>query len=473
MLFNSLIFPLFFVLVFALYWSFANRRVLVRNLFLILASYVFYGWWDWRFLGLIILSSTVDYYAGLQIFGSSSKGSRKAWLILSLCVNLGMLGFFKYYNFFMDSLYESLALLGFDGKYRSLNVILPVGISFYTFQTLSYTIDIYYRKLEPTRDIGAFFAFVSFFPQLVAGPIERAFNLLPQFSVKGSFNYANAVLGSRLILWGFVKKMVIADNLAYVADAVYASPGDYHGYAALIGTLAFAFQIYCDFSGYSDIAIGLAHLLGFKLMTNFREPYFASSIRAFWRRWHISLSTWFRDYVYIPLGGNQATRIGWYRNLLITFVVSGLWHGANWTFVAWGFLHGAYLIIELLIPRKGLLAKIPSWLMSIWVFIWVLIAWNFFRAENITEALQMIANYSYPVSGMETLFAEIGRFKVLLMFPLIAFLLLSEYLMRNARALQLFNSKKSLRWVIYLLLIIIWTLFGVFEDQSSFIYFQF
>ena len=297
MLFNSFEFLLFLPVVFLLYWFVFNKKLNLQNLLLLVSSYIFYGWWDYRFLSLIIFSSIIDFYCGLSIEKAHTKTTKKKWLLLSMFINLGFLGIFKYFNFFSQSLQEAFQSFGYQIDTLTLNIILPVGISFYTFQTMSYTIDVYRNKLKPTKDIIAFFAFVSFFPQLVAGPIERATNLLPQFYKKRQFNYANAVDGCRQILWGLFKKIVVADNCALIVNQVFDNYTEYNASSLLIGSVFFAFQIYGDFSGYSDIAIGTSRLFGFNLMQNFAFPYFSRDIAEFWRRWHISLSTWFRDYV--------------------------------------------------------------------------------------------------------------------------------------------------------------------------------
>src|SRR6056297_941955 len=333
MLFNSLVFFLFLSIVFVLYWLFRNQLKL-QNIIVLISSYIFYGWWDWRFLSLIVISSLADYFIGLWLDRSEKKTKRKLLLALSIVVNIGILGFFKYFNFFIDSAAGFLNQFGFQANPTSLQIILPVGISFYTFQTLSYSIDIYRRQIEPTKNIIAFFAFVSFFPQLVAGPIERARNLVPQFLKKRTFDPVNAGDGIRQMLWGFFKKIVIADNAAVYANEIFTNYSDHTGGTLLLGAVLFGFQIYGDFSGYSDIAIGTARLFGFDLMRNFAYPYFSRDIAEFWRRWHISLSTWFRDYIYIPLGGSRGGTLMKIRNTFIIFVISGFWHGANWTFIA-------------------------------------------------------------------------------------------------------------------------------------------
>ncbi|EPR66318.1 MBOAT family O-acyltransferase [Cyclobacterium qasimii] len=342
MLFNSLEFAIFLPIVFILYWFATNKNLKVQNLLLVASSYLFYGWWDWRFLSLIMFSTLVDYSIGCLLFNQENKIRRKGLLWISIIVNLGLLGVFKYYNWFLDSLYYAIPSLKVVTGFNTLDILLPVGISFYTFQTLSYTIDVYKRKLEPTKDLIAFSAFVSFFPQLVAGPIERATNLLPQFYTKRKFSYPLAVDGLKQILWGLFKKMVIADNCAEYANLIFNNSNDYSGSTLVLGAFFFAFQIYGDFSGYSDIAIGTSRLFGFNLMQNFAFPYFSRDIAEFWRRWHISLSTWFRDYLYIPLGGSKGGLGMKIRNTFIIFIVSGFWHGANWTFIIWGGLNALY-----------------------------------------------------------------------------------------------------------------------------------
>ncbi len=326
MLFNSIDFAIFLPIVFILYWFVTNKNLRLQNALIVVSSYVFYGWWDWRFLSLIFFSTIVDYTIGIQLKKEERQKRRKYLLWTSILINLGFLGFFKYYNFFLDNFISAFSFFGSEISASSLNIILPVGISFYTFQTLSYTIDVYRRKLEPTKDFIAFSAFVSFFPQLVAGPIERATHLLPQFYTKRTFDYTLAVNGMRQILWGLFKKIVIADNCAEYANMIFNNSADYSGSTLVLGALFFTFQIYCDFSGYSDIAIGTSRLFGFDLMRNFNFPYFSRDIAEFWRRWHISLSTWFRDYVYIPLGGSRGGLWMKIRNTFIIFIVSGFWH---------------------------------------------------------------------------------------------------------------------------------------------------
>ena len=392
MFFNSIDFAIFLPIVFALYWFVANRNLKLQNFLIVISSYTFYGWWDWRFLSLILFSTIVDYSVGLALSKKESANKRELLLWTSILINIGFLGFFKYHNFFLENFISAFSFFGHEIKSSSLSIILPVGISFYTFQTLSYTIDIYKRKLEPTKNFIAFCAFVSFFPQLVAGPIERASHLLPQFYTKRKLKYENLIDGLNKILWGLFKKIVIADRLAIVVNEIYNYPNEYHGLTLILGTVLFAFQIYCDFSGYSDIAIGTARLFGFDLMTNFNTPYFSRSLGEFWRRWHISLSTWFRDYVYIPLGGNKTSVSRWYFNILVVFTVSGFWHGANWTFIIWGVIHGLVLIIEskLKIPQST--SSSGNFFQGLGVFAIVCLGWVFFRANSIQDALYILGD---------------------------------------------------------------------------------
>ena len=400
MLFNSLDFAVFLPIVFVLYWFVTNHNLKLQNALIVAASYVFYGWWDWRFLSLIIFSTFLDYSIGRKLKYEENQKTRKVLLWASIIVNLGFLGFFKYYNFFLDNFIAAFSFFGQEIQANSLNIILPVGISFYTFQTLSYTIDVYKKKLEPTEDFIAFSAFVCFFPQLVAGPIERATNLLPQFYKKRTFEYDKAVDGMRQILWGLFKKVVIADNCAEYANLIFNNYQDYNGSTLLLGAIFFTFQIYGDFSGYSDIAIGTSRLFGFNLMQNFATPYFSRDIAEFWRRWHISLSTWFRDYLYIPLGGSRGGTLMKVRNTFIIFLVSGFWHGANWTFIVWGGLNALYFLPLLLLKRNrtnlGVVAEgrmLPT-LREVFqmgtTFLLTVLAWVFFRAESVNKATEFV-----------------------------------------------------------------------------------
>ena len=406
MLFNSIDFAIFLPIVFILYWFVMHKNLKLQNFFIVVASYVFYGWWDWRFLSLILFSTLVDYVIGVKLSTQENQTKRKALLWTSIIVNLGFLGFFKYYNFFLDNFITAFSFFGTEIKANTLNIILPVGISFYTFQTLSYSIDVYRRKLEPTKDFIAFSAFVCFFPQLVAGPIERATHLLPQFYKKRKFDYTLAVDGMRQILWGLFKKIVIADNCAVFANQIFNNSADMNGSTLVLGALFFTFQIYGDFSGYSDIAIGTSRLFGFDLMRNFNFPYFSRDIAEFWRRWHISLSTWFRDYLYFPLGGSRGGTWMKIRNTFIIFIVSGFWHGANWTFIVWGALNAIYFLPLLLTNnnRNNLetvaLGKLVPSLKEISLialtFGLTVFAWIFFRANTIEHAISILSEIFSP-----------------------------------------------------------------------------
>jgi len=477
MLFNSLDFAIFLPIVFVLYWFVTNKNLKFQNLLIVASSYIFYGWWDWRFLSLIIFSTFIDFTVGNLLRNEERINRRKFFLWISIVVNLGFLGFFKYYNFFVENFTEAFRFFGKEIQENSLNVILPVGISFYTFQTLSYTIDVYRRKLEPTRDIVAFSAFVSFFPQLVAGPIERATNLLPQFYTKRKFNYENAVNGSRQILWGFFKKIVIADNCAQYANIVFNNSDDYSGATLLMGALFFTFQIYGDFSGYSDIAIGTSRLFGFNLMQNFAFPYFSRDIAEFWRRWHISLSTWFRDYLYIPLGGSRGGTAMKVRNTFIIFILSGFWHGANWTFILWGILNALYFLPLLLLNKNRVntnlvaegrvFANLREIRQILFTFSITVLAWIFFRANTVSHALQYIAD-------MFTLnfFSYYETFSVEL-YWLILFFIVIEWFGRSSKySIERINEfPKIVRWSFYLGLIVL--MFIYTGEEQEFIYFQF
>jgi D-alanyl-lipoteichoic acid acyltransferase DltB (MBOAT superfamily) len=481
MLFNSIEFAIFLPIVFVLYWFVFKKNLKAQNFFLLIVSYIFYGWWDWRFLSLILFSSFVDFTVGIQLGKRDKPLHRKLLLLASIFVNLGFLGFFKYYNFFVENFIEAFRFFGREFSSSSLNIILPVGISFYTFQTLSYSIDVYKRKLEPTKDVVAFFAFVSFFPQLVAGPIERATNLLPQFYKKRQFDYAQATDGLRQILWGLFKKMVIADNAATLVGDIFNNYSQYSGLTLFMGGVFFAFQIYGDFSGYSDIAIGTSRLFGFSLMQNFAFPYFSRDIAEFWRRWHISLSTWFRDYVYIPLGGSRGGRGLIIRNTFIIFVVSGFWHGANWTFIAWGFLNAVYFLPLMLLKknRKNLdvaaqgeiFPNVREVFQISITFILTVVAWIFFRAENIAHALLFIEHMTL---GLFDNPAYLQSFDVVRVFLWILLLVAVEWLQREKQhALEIGYLKipRIYKWAIYYLLIVFILFFG--GHQQEFIYFQF
>ena len=398
MLFNSIEYFLFLPTVFILYWFIFKKDLKLQNLLILISSYFFYGWWDWRFLSLIFLSTVVDYFVGLKIYDSQDNKVKKTYLWISILFNLGLLVFFKYFNFFIESWIDLLGSFGYEQKsVWTLNVILPVGISFYTFQTMSYSIDIYFKKLKPTKDFISFAAFVSFFPQLVAGPIERASHLLPQLLSKRVFKYDQGVQGLRLILWGMFKKVVIADSLAWRVDYTFDNFQTLDGGVLFLGLIYFSFQIYCDFSGYSDIAIGTAKLFGIEIKSNFRFPYFSRNISEFWRRWHISLSSWFRDYLYIPLGGSRRGRWRSIRNIFIIFIVSSFWHGANWTFIMWGLTHALLYIPNFLLGKnrqhvngivgdKGIFPSIKEVFQIMLTYLSTTIAWVFFRSDSISNA---------------------------------------------------------------------------------------
>lgn len=466
MLFNSVEFALFLPIVFFVYWLLVKNSIKQQNIWLLLSSYFFYGWWDWRFLFLIFFSSMIDFLIGLKMEKTTHKSARKGLLLASVLVNIGLLSYFKYFNFFLESLDGAFTLLGQPLDVSRLNIILPVGISFYTFQTLSYTIDIYRREISPTKDIIAFFSFVSFFPQLVAGPIERASHLLPQFLRKRSFSYANISAGGKMMLWGLFMKVAVADRLSVYIDDVYGGIDQQAWLTLVVAHIFFAFQIYCDFAGYSLIAIGCAKIFDFELMENFRRPYFATSFKSFWSRWHISLSTWFRDYVYIPLGGSRRGSFQSGVNLLLTFVISGFWHGANWTFIIWGALNGFFLVFEKRLPNLHL-HKVVSGLI---VFSLVCFSWIFFRAPSVSDAFS-IANRVITFQGSGFYFGDKGIFLFGLMG--LAILLIHDYITEFKPDIQLIHHRSAIvRFATILFLMFYITSFGVF-DNSQFIYFQF
>jgi len=481
MLFNSIDFGIFLPIVFVLYWFvFKNRKG--QNAVIIIASYIFYGWWDWRFLGLILISTIVDFFVGFALGETKNDYYRKIIILTSIIVNLGFLGFFKYYNFFAENFVTAFVWFGKEINPNSLNIILPVGISFYTFQALSYTIDVYRKKLEPTKDIFVYSAYVCFFPQLVAGPIERATNLLPQFLSDRAFSYDKAADGLRQMLWGLFKKIVIADNCARFANLIFNNSSDYSGSTLFVGALFFSFQIYGDFSGYSDIAIGVSKLFGFRLMKNFAFPYFSRDIAEFWRRWHISLSTWFMDYVYIPLGGSRRGMWKTIRNIFLIFLISGFWHGANWTFIAWGALNAIYFLPLLIlninrnnldvIAQGKIFPKFNEFLNMAGTFLLTVFAWVLFRANNISHAI------NYYLTIFSKSFLSIPRFKgrdeAMIVIVLVICFLLVEWIGReNEYAIEKIgtNWKIGFRWSFYYLLIVFILIYSGQEQQ--FIYFQF
>lgn len=478
MLFNSLTFLLFLPIVFAAYWS-LRGSLRWQNILVVVASYVFYGWWDWRFLLLIAFTTACSYASGLLIAGSDSRRRKKFWMWLNIAINLGILAIFKYFDFFAANFAALLNSVGITVDGITLGLVLPVGISFYTFQALSYSIDVYREKIKPTHDPVSFFAFISFFPQLVAGPIERAVNILPQFEHKRTFDYAMAVSGLRLMLWGFFKKTVVADNLGPYVDSVFANY-ETAGSLTLIGAaLMFTIQIYCDFSGYSDIGIGTGRLFGIQLMRNFNLPYFSRSIGEFWRRWHISLTSWFRDYVYIPLGGSRVRSQKIARNTLVVFLVSGLWHGAAWTFVAWGAYHAVMFIPGIIRGKKDMFKnstvaenrRWPSFYESLLMgrtFLLVAIGWILFRSDSLSDAWTYIChmftrwNVHTPVEGKDS-------------FIWIAILLVAEWFSRHKESPLSFEGHglmryRIARWTVYWLIVVCIILF---YRLQSFIYFQF
>ncbi|SHM33781.1 D-alanyl-lipoteichoic acid acyltransferase DltB, MBOAT superfamily [Cyclobacterium lianum] len=488
MLFNSIEFLLFLPLVFILYWFVFNKDIRLQNLWILVASYIFYGWWDYRFLTLIAFSSLVDFLIGLQLNQRENPLHRKWLLFTSLVVNIGFLGFFKYYNFFADSFADAFTLFGRPMDPERLAIVLPVGISFYTFQTMSYTIDVYRKKLAPSTDPVSFFAYVSFFPQLVAGPIERATHLLPQFLKTRVFQLGKAHDGMRQILWGLFKKIVIADNCAIYVNDIFSNYEDYSGSTLFLGAVLFALQIYGDFSGYSDIAIGTARLFGFDLRKNFAFPYFSRDIAEFWRRWHISLSTWFRDYLYIPLGGSQNGKSKTIRNIFIIFMVSGFWHGANWTFIFWGALHAAFYLPLLLTKRNRqytsdtvasgkIFPSVRELLQMSSTFLLTSLAWIFFRADSMGVALDYLSIIfsarllELPVSDFWTM--NTGNHLIYLFFLIIGFLCVEWSQREKNHGLELDEEKvpRVIRWgTYYTVMICCFIMNGV---QQEFIYFQF
>lgn len=476
MLFNSIEFLFFLPIVFFLYW-FVFKSLRWQNLLVVVASYVFYGWWDWRFLLLIAFTTVCSFYSGLEI-GKQKQRYERAKLIaaLNIALNLSILGVFKYFNFFMENFEHLFWKLGYQLDSITLNIVLPVGISFYTFQALSYTIDVYRGKLEPTKNIVSFFAFISFFPQLVAGPIERATNLLPQFQRERRFNYANAVDGTKQILWGLLKKMVIADNCADLVNYIWQNYSEHNSYMLVLCALFFAFQIYGDFSGYSDIAIGTAKLFGIKLMKNFDFPYFSRNVAEFWKRWHISLNTWFVDYVYIPLGGSRKGTWQTLRNTMIIFLLSGIWHGANWTFIAWGAYHALLFVPLMLLGLQKkynsktieapLFVPIKEIISMMITFCLVTFGWIIFRANSIYEFCDyikcMFVNFSLP---------ETDQIPYKTIIFILSFLGL-EWMNRDKEyGLQFNLPKRWMQWSVYLFMVLL--ILTQSGQQAQFIYFQF
>ncbi|MEN0056442.1 MAG: MBOAT family O-acyltransferase [Mucilaginibacter sp.] len=478
MLFNSINFALFLPVVFVLYWFVTNRSLKAQNILLLIASYFFYACWDYRFLFLLIFSTLLDYYTGIRIAGARNDNYKKLWLWISISVNLGFLAFFKYYNFFSLSFAEAAAQLGFRVDPFTIKVILPIGISFYTFHGLSYVVDIYKNRIKPERSFIDYSVFVSFFPLLVAGPIERATHLLPQIKKRRVFDYAKAIDGLRQILWGLFKKVVIADQCAAYVNLVFNHSEHFSGSEHVVAAVLFAFQIYCDFSGYSDIALGVARLLGIELLRNFAYPYFSRDIAEFWRRWHISLSSWFKDYLYIPLGGSKGGLWMKIRNTFIIFLVSGFWHGANFTYIIWGALNAIYFLPLLVLNRNRTnleivaqgraLPTLREVIGIVITFSLTVFAWIFFRAASVSDALRYITElftnpvFSYPV-----------QFNIPLTLLIIFFLVIEWRGREYPYALGNPNIAfpKFVRWSFYYAMVLcIWYFTGA---EQQFIYFQF
>ena len=486
MLFNSLSFAIFLPVVFFLYWFVTNKDYKIQNILLLVASYFFYACWDYRFLFLLIFSTLLDYFTGIKMSEAVSKNKKRFWFWMSVIINLGFLGIFKYYNFFAASFDEALSHVGLHVNLWTIKVILPVGISFYTFHGLSYVIDIYNDRIKPEKNYIDYAVFVSFFPLLVAGPIERATHLLPQIKQPRQFDYTKALDGMRQILWGLFKKVVIADTCAGYANSIFANYSHYNGSTLLMGALFFTFQIYCDFSGYSDIALGTARLFGIDLLRNFAFPYFSRDIAEFWRRWHISLSTWFRDYLYIPLGGSKGGTWMKVRNTFIIFLVSGFWHGANWTFIIWGALNALYFMPLLLLNKNRTNLEIVAqgkifptikevFAMGI-TFSLTVLAWIFFRAETVSKAVHYIGKIFSP-SLFKTpdkrafIESNTNPFAAIL---LILFFVMIEWIGREHQyALARFGVSwyKPVRWAVYYILVI--AIFLFMGKEQQFIYFQF
>lgn len=466
MRFDSLTFLAFLAIVWPLFWILQKKKW--RNPLLLLASYIFYGWWDYRFLALIMLSTGIDYVCGWQIFTHRKNNARwspkKIYLYLSVGANLGVLGFFKYFNFFIYSAEKAAQAIGFHVEWPLWHIVLPVGISFYTFQTMSYTIDIYRGKLTPARRFLDFSLFVAFFPQLVAGPIERAKHLLPQIYKAPKPTKEDFQLGLYLILWGYYKKVVVADRLAVIVNQVYNTPQGENGFLVWVATYAFAFQIYCDFSGYTDIARGVARIMGYRLMENFNLPYFAQSVTEFWRRWHISLSTWLKDYVYIPLGGNRTGCQN--RNLMLTMVLGGFWHGASWNFIIWGALQGILLIADKW-RKPSPKGKIGAWVAMIVTFHLVCLGWLAFRANSGAHLLQLLKaitqNFSVVPAGWQMLQSLLGAIALLVIYQIFQYKLKDSYFILKTKWPKI---------TFYLILLLSILFFGQVEHQE-FIYFQF
>lgn len=478
MLFNSIDFAIFLPIIFVLYWFITNKNLRLQNVLLLVASYFFYACWDWRFLFLLMFSTLLDYCTGIKMQEAENQKGKAFWFWLSIIVNLGFLGVFKYFNFFAESFAEAISNFGVHINPWTLNLILPVGISFYTFHGLSYVIDIYKDRIKAERNFVEYAVFVSFFPLLVAGPIERATHLLPQIKRKRTFDYTKAVDGLRQILWGLFKKIVIADNCAEFANQIFNNYTDLSGSTLVLGAIFFTFQIFGDFSGYSDIALGTARLFGIDLLRNFAFPYFSRDIAEFWRRWHISLSSWFKDYLYIPLGGSKGGDWMRIRNTFIIFIVSGFWHGANWTFITWGALNALFIMPSIImktnrnnletVAQGKLLPTKKEFLQMAITFTLAVFAWIFFRAENLTHALQFISGiFSKSLFKFPTI-------KPIYLMILIVLFMIIEWLGREEQyAIARLGLKwnKGLRFAMYYA--IVFAIFWFSGKEQQFIYFQF
>lgn len=477
MFFNSLHFAIFLPLVFILYWYVGRSSKKMQNIILILASYYFYSCWDWRFLFLLVFSTFLDYFTALKVEQSQKESTRKIWFWVSVSINLGFLGIFKYYDFFAVSMANLLNSLGFQASPLLLKLVLPVGISFYTFHGLSYLIDIYLKRIKSERNFIDYSLFVSYFPLLVAGPIERATHLLPQVKIARKFDYNQAKSGVYQILWGLFKKVVIADTCATYANAIFDNYESMNSLSLVMGAIYFAFQIYGDFSGYSDIALGVSKLFGIELLRNFNYPYFSRDIAEFWRRWHISLSSWFRDYVYIPLGGSKGSKAKQVRNVFVIFLLSGFWHGANWTFLAWGAINALYFLPLLLLNKnrnhvdtvdmRFSFASLKTFWQILSTFMLSCLAWIFFRAPSISSALEYIKRmFTQGVFSSQYLANQRYNYELVLLI-----LLFIGFEWRYRNQIEPLSGRYSWAKVAFCLAgIVLW---GVFSDYKEFIYFQF
>jgi D-alanyl-lipoteichoic acid acyltransferase DltB (MBOAT superfamily) len=467
MIFNTIDFVIFLLVVFFLYWKFFSKNSRNQNILLLIAGYFFYSWWSWKFLLLFIGTSLIDFYAAQKISQTEDPKKRKSFLILSLSGNLSVLLFFKYYNFFVT---EFANLFSLDPNSFTLNIILPLGISFYTFQAMAYTIDVYRRTTPAQTDLLTYLCYSSFFPQLLSGPIERANHLMPQFERKREFNYRQGAKGLELMLFGYLKKVVLADNLAIIADRGFAFPNDYQGWDLVIAVLCFTFQIYCDFSGYTDIARGVARLFGFELIRNFNNPYFAENINDFWRRRHISLSTWFRDYLYIPLGGNKKGQLRTTFNIILVFAVSGLWHGASRTFLAWGLYHGILSALNRLLKIK---VAPPKPIKIFITFLIVAFGLIFFRAASMPDAYSVM-KHMFRFQSTISIFNNLEALKLILLFSTLFFVLALERINElKPEAFQTFFGKRVTKYSAYYYALILIIILGVYDNAPNFIYFQF